>query len=392
MALFWHNHFATGYTKIAGALGATEGTRYMAAKASEDLGKVQGQLETLRQYALGNFRDLLVAMAKDTAMLVWLDGRTNTKAKPQENFAREIMELFTVGVGNYTEPDVYAGARVFTGWNLQQIGAADGSRHYEFVYLPNQHETTAKTFSFAIYPDGGKTIPARAAADGMQDGIDFINGLAANPNTGRYLAGKLWRFFVSEFRDPDPAFVNRIASTYLQSRYDMKAVMRDVLLSPQFLDANAYWARYAWPIEFVVRALKEVGWTGFSVDTALTPLANMGQTLLDPPDVSGWDAGTTWFSTGAMLARMNFASTLSGNQKFNLATSCKNAGQGKTPDNLQSFFMDQIATAPLDSGVSSELSNYLRATGAWTGTDAQMQAKSSGLVHLLVGAPEYQFV
>jgi uncharacterized protein (DUF1800 family) len=392
MTLFWHNHFATGYTKIAGALGATEGTRYMAAKASEDVGKVNGQIETLRQYALGNFRDLLVAIAKDTAMLVWLDGRTNTKAKPQENFAREIMELFTVGVGNYTEPDVYAGARVFTGWNLQQIGAADGSRHFEFSYVANQHETTAKTFSFPIYGDGGKTIPARSAADGMQDGLDFINGLAANPNTGRYLAGKLWRFFVSEFRDPDPAFVDRIASTYLQSRYDMKAVMRDVLLSPQFLDASAYWSRYAWPVEFVVRALKEVGWTGFSVDTALTPLTNMGQTLFEPPDVSGWDAGRTWFSTGAMLARMNFASTLAANQKFNLATACKNAGQGKTPDNLQAYFLDQIATAPLDGGVTAELGTYLRATGAWTGTDAQMQAKSSGLVHLLVGAPEYQLV
>src|SRR5438105_3371965 len=217
MTLFWHNHFATGYTKIAGTLGAAEGARYLAAKASEDPGKVLGQIEMLRENALGNFRDILVNIAKDAAMLVWLDGRTNTKAKPQENFAREVMELFTVGVGHYTEDDVYAGARVFTGWNLQQPGsAADGSRHFEFIYNAGQHETTAKTFSFPIYPDGGRTIPARSAADGMQDGLDLINGLAANPNTGRYLAGKLWRFFVSEFRDPDPAFVERIASTYLQ--------------------------------------------------------------------------------------------------------------------------------------------------------------------------------
>ena len=113
MTLFWHNHFATGYTKIAGALGAAEGARYLAAKASEDPGQVRGQIEMLRDNALGNFRDILVDIAKDTAMLVWLDGRTNTKAKPQENFGREIMELFTIGVGNYTEADVYAGgARV----------------------------------------------------------------------------------------------------------------------------------------------------------------------------------------------------------------------------------------------------------------------------------------
>src|ERR671938_127317 len=114
----------------AGALGATEGARYMAAKAAEDLGRVRGQIEMLRENALGNFRDILVNIAKDVAMLVWLDGRTNTRAKPQENFAREIMELFTMGVGNYTEPDVYAGARVFSGWNLARPGnAADGSLH-----------------------------------------------------------------------------------------------------------------------------------------------------------------------------------------------------------------------------------------------------------------------
>src|SRR5262245_11784584 len=171
MALFWHNHFATGYTKVGGTLGATEGARYMAAKASEDPGRVRGQLELLRDMALGNFRDLLVAVAKDTAMLVWLDGRTNTRAKPQENFAREIMELFTMGVGNYTEQDVYAGARVFTGWNLQRPGsAADGSQHYEFIYNAGQHDTASKTFSFAIYSDGNKTIPARGQNDGMQDG------------------------------------------------------------------------------------------------------------------------------------------------------------------------------------------------------------------------------
>ena len=106
MTLFWHNHFATGYNKIAGALSAAEAARYMAAKASEDPGQVRGQIEMLRDNALGKFKDILLAIAKDTAMLVWLDGRTNTKAKPQENFGREVMELFTVGVGNYTESDV----------------------------------------------------------------------------------------------------------------------------------------------------------------------------------------------------------------------------------------------------------------------------------------------
>jgi uncharacterized protein (DUF1800 family) len=391
MTLFWHNHFATGYTKVAGAFGATEGARYMAAKRSEDPGGVRGQIEMLRDNALGNFRDILLNIAKDAAMLVWLDGRTNTKAKPQENFAREIMELFTMGVGHYTEPDVYAGARVFTGWNLARPGATgDPAQHYEFAYVAAQHDTTAKTFSFPIYSNGSNTIPARSAADGMQDGIDFINAIAGNPNTARYLAAKLYRFFVSELNDPDPAFVDRIAAVYLQSHYDMQVVMREVFLSPQFWDQKAFFARYSWPAEFVVRALKEIGWVGFSVNDALTPLSNMGQVLYDPPDVSGWDAGRTWFSTGAMLARMNYASAVAGNQRFNLARAARpSAG---SPDDLLAYFLDALHTVPLDRSVLAELGNYLRATGAWTASDAQLQAKSAGLVHLIAGLPEYQFV
>ena len=344
----------------------------------------------LRDNALANFRDILFNIAKDTAMLVWLDGRDNKKAKPQENFAREIMELFTMGVGHYTEPDVYAGARVFSGWNLHVAAAAGSARHQEFFYDPAQHETTAKTFSFPIYGDGSSTIPARAASQGMQDGIDLINALAGSRNTARYLAAKLYRFFVSDFGDPDPVFVNHIATVYLQSRYDMKTVMRDVLLSPQFLDPSAYFARYSWPVEFVVRALKDVGWTGFSLNSAVAALGSMGQILFEPPDVSGWDAGQAWFSTGAMLARMNFAATLAFNQKFNLAKSVKSYAQ--TPESLLSHVLGELATPTLDSAVVAELADYLRATGAWTGSDAQLQAKAPGLVHLVAGSPEYQFV
>jgi uncharacterized protein (DUF1800 family) len=389
MTLFWHNHFATGYNKIAGALGATEASRYMAAKASEDPGGVRGQIEMLRDNALGNFRDILVAIAKDTAILVWLDGRTNTKAKPQENFGREIMELFTMGVGHYTEPDVYAAARVFSGWNLARPGTGT-AQHYEFSYVAAQHETTAKTFSFPVYPDGNHTIPARSADQGMQDGLDFINGLAANPNTGRYLAAKLYRFFVSEAGDPDPAFVETIAAVYQQSKYDMKSVIRAVLYAPQFWNPDAYFARYSWPVEFVVRAIKDIGWTGFSVNTARTAMSAMGQDLFEPPDVSGWDAGQTWFSTGAMLSRMNFASTLAANQKFNLAKAAK--ASGKTPESLVAFFQSELISARMDSAVTAELVNYLRATGAWTGSDTQLQAKAPGLAHLIAGSAEYQLV
>ena len=213
MALFWHNHFATGYSKIAGAFGTIHGTKMMALKQGALPGR-PGQIELFRRFALGNFRNLLIEVARDPAMLVWLDGRQNVRAQPQENFAREIMELFTWGVGHYTEQDV-RGGRVFTGWNLRNATGGlftNPNTYYEFVYNPGQHDTTAKTFTFPIYSDGTRTIPARSAIDGMQDGIDFITALAQHPETARRLARKLWNFFVSELEKPDPAFVEAVAS------------------------------------------------------------------------------------------------------------------------------------------------------------------------------------
>jgi len=391
MTLFWHNHFATGYTKVAGIVGASEGTRYMAAKPSQDAAGVRGQIEMLRDNALGNFGEILLQIAKDVAMLFWLDGRTNTKNQPQENFGREVMELFTAGVGHYTEPDVYAAARVFTGWNLTRPGsAADGTQHYEFAYIPGQHDTGAKTFSFPIYPDGSRVIPARSAGNGMQDGLDFVAGLAASPNTARYLATKLYRFFVSESGPVDASFVDRLASVYLQNRGAMKPVIREVLSSSEFWNPAMYFTRYAWPVEFVVRAIKEVGWTGFSLGSALAPLSNMGQTLYDPPDVAGWDLGESWFSSGAMLARMNFGSTLAANQKFRLASAAKRFGS--TSSSALTWALGTLRTPPLESDVQSALANYLVATGPWSGSDAQLQAKVPGLVHLIAGAPEYQLI
>src|SRR5262252_4139237 len=217
MALFWHNHFATAYSKLNVDSGSTQAAKMLAMKPGVLRGP-QGQIELFRQYALGNFRDLLVQVAQDPAMVIWLDGKSNTKAKPQENFGREIIELFTIGVDNYVETDVYAAARVFTGWNLRGSDNyrmdeyGDLNAYQEFVYNADQHEESAKTFSFPIYPDGGKTIPSRSAASGMQDGFELITALAVHPETARRLARKFWNFFVNETVQPDPAFVEAVAS------------------------------------------------------------------------------------------------------------------------------------------------------------------------------------
>jgi len=390
MTLFWHNHFATAYSKI-NMLYPTQATRMMAAKPSEDPRNVRGQIELLRDYALGNFRDLLIEIARDPAMLVWLDGETNKKLKPQENFGRELMELFTMGVGFYTEPDVYAAARVFTGWNLRRVGLrTDPTAYYEFFYNANEHDTNAKEFSFPIYPNGGTTIPARSDSDGMQDGIDLINACARHPETARRLARKLWTFFISEIHQPEASFVNTVAAEYLRSQFNMREVVRTVLHSRQFGDPAYWYSRYSWPVEFAVRSLKEIGWAGFSVNNALGPLANMGQQLFEPPDVAGWTLGEGWFSTGAMLARMNFAANLTGNQRVNLARDAKEWGE--TPDSLLSYYLDRFSPATYDSAAYNDLLGYLSANGTWTGSDQQIGVKAPGLVHLIAGSSEYQLV
>jgi hypothetical protein len=139
------------------------------------------------------------------------------------------------------------------------------------------HDTTAKEFTFAIYPDGGKIIPARAAANGEQDALDFILALARNPATARRLATRLYKFFVNETAEPDQALVTAMANSYLGNNYNIKAVLRTLVNSQQFRDPANFFQRYSWPAEFVVRAIKETGWNGLSVNTAITPLTNMGQ-------------------------------------------------------------------------------------------------------------------
>jgi uncharacterized protein (DUF1800 family) len=358
----------------------------MAAKPDEDPNGVKGQLELFREFALGNFRDLLVAVAKDVAMLVWLDGRLNVRNRPQENFARELMELFTMGVGTFEETDVYAAARVFTGWNL----ARPNNAYYTFIYNANQHDTAAKEFTFPIFTNGSRTIPARSADAGMQDGLDLIDAVARHPATGPRLALKLYRYFVSEVGQPDTRLIQELAQTYYDGNFEMRPLVRRLLMSPQFSDPANRYTRYAWPVEFVARAIKEIGWAGFSVNDALTPLANMGQQLFEPPDVNGWELGPGWFSSGAMVARMNFASQLAANQRFNLRDLTR--GQAPTADALVRLMTDRLTASPFTREAETALSTYASAGITWNGSDAQLVTKAAGLAHLIAASGNYQLL
>jgi len=392
MALFWHNHFATAFGKLTADSGNLQAAKMLAYKPGALRGP-QGQIELFRKYALGNYRDLLLEVARDPAMLVWLDGKTNTRTKPQENFGREVMELFTVGVGYYTESDVYAAARVFTGWNLRQSEGyrkEDMNAYQEFVYNADEHETSDKTFSFPIYSNGSKTIPSRSESAGFQDGVDLINALASHPETPRRLARKFWNFFISDIHLPDPAFVDGVAAVYLQNGTEMRPVIRYVLTSPWFTNPAMKYARYAWPVEYVARAIKEVGWQNFTLDRVRSPLASMGQLLFEPPNVGGWPQGAGWFSTGTMLSRMNFAATLAASQKEFLAVALES--EGRTPQAVLAGMLNRVTPAPLDATPQQALMSYLLAGGAWTGSAEQLNTRTAGLARLLVGSAEYQLV
>ena len=391
MALFWHHHFATAHSKIAGSVGNEMATRMMAAKPSEDAAAARGQIELFREKALGSFRELLVDVAQDIAMMYWLDNRLNTRTRPQENFGRELMELFTFGVEHYTESDVYAAARVFTGWAVRNTGTRNTpTAYFAFNYNAGQHDTNAKEFSFPIYPNGGRRIEARPASQGMQDGLDLINALAVHPETARRLARRLWTWFVSETEPPRPEFVESLANVYLRNDTNIRPVVRAVLFSPDFTSADRFHQRYSWPVEFVVRTLKEVGHVGFSVDTAIPALLNMGQQLYEPPDVNGWELGPAWFSTAGMLSRMNFVAQLSLNQRFELRNAARTARS--SPETLVAFVRERLALPEPAPPVQQALLDYVRAGGTWTGSDAQLLNKAGGLFHLLAGSADYQFV
>jgi hypothetical protein len=265
MTLFWHGHFATSIQKVPANL-------------------MVGQIDLFRTHALGHFHDLLLAVSQDPAMLVWLDNRYNNKLHPNENYAREVMELFSLGLGNYTEDDVKNGARAFTGWTLD--------KNQQFVFRPAQHD------------DGEKTFLGRT---GDFDGGDIVSIVVSQPIHQRFICRKLLEFFV--YSDPEPELVDALARTYALSGYDIAQTVGAVLRSNVFYSARAYRAVPKSPIEFVVGTLRFMQVRKVPKDTVYW-LQRMGQIPLAPPSVKGWDGGPTWVNTATLLARFNYVNRI----------------------------------------------------------------------------------
>jgi uncharacterized protein (DUF1800 family) len=410
MALFWHNHFATGYTKIVGQTNPVEATRLMAAVPTEDPAKQLGQLELFRTMALSNFYDLLVEVTRDPAILYWLDGRQNTKAVPQENYGREVMELFTMGVvdatgtPNYTESDVKAAARVFTGWNLQAtrvttvtIGNNSSPLNkYSFLYNSRNHDTNAKSFTFPIYEGGTNpnTIPARTATAGALDGLDFLAALVRHPSTATRLATKLYQFFVNDITPAAAGPITQIADWLTSSGFSMRTVMGQLFLSDFFLDDANVSARYRWPVEHVIGALKTLGPGTTPLQNYLTPLSQMNEILLDPPTVEGYKGGPTWFTSNTMIARANFGRDFAATRRDDLIAGATQAGAKNNPGQLVDFFLTRMGVFDPDPALRAELVQYVQSGSGtpWTGSAAQLRAKVPALIHLITGSADYAFV
>jgi uncharacterized protein (DUF1800 family) len=277
LTLFWHDHFATSDDKVQ----------------SPPLMFRQNSL--LRRHSLGKFGPFLQAISKDPAMLVWLDSNRNVKGKPNENYAREVMELFSLGVGNYTEKDIREAARAFTGWHTERG---------DFTFVAAAH-------------DGGvKTVLGQT---GAWDGGDVVRIVLQQQAAACFLVRKLYRFLISEAADPPAALLEPLCESFRKSDYDIAALVRTMLASRIFYSAHAFRQRVKGPVEYVLGAVRAVYLRLGEGDRDFRPLptqalavriAAMGQRLFAPPNVKGWPGGRAWLNTSTMLERDNFAEAL----------------------------------------------------------------------------------
>jgi len=338
MTLFWHGHFATADSKVNNPVW------------------MFNQNELFRSNALGSFQTLLSGVSKDPAMMKWLDNQTNRTGSPNENYAREVMELFTMGLGSYTEQDVKEGARALTGWVVPKDSDAG-------QFVPRRFDS------------GVKNYLGHSGNLGLEDVVSI---LAGSPHTAKFLARKLARFFISD--TPDDATVGTIADTYASTNGDMKAAMRTVLTTDAFRNAGNFMDKITSPAEFVVTNLKLLG--AKSIDKMVLPaMAGMGQELFNPPNVAGWPGNRSWLNTDTIFTRLNFAGRIVSNRNTDGPTYVDPASlltnTGDAVGTFASLLTDDLLAAPNRQVLQDYFSGATRAA----------DAKLRGLVHLILSTP-----
>jgi uncharacterized protein (DUF1800 family) len=273
MTLFWHGHFATSFTKVNVAYFMWQ------------------QNETLRAYALGSFHEMLRAMTRDPAMIRWLDLGKSKAGEPNENFAREVMELFTLGEGHYTEDDIKEGARAFTGHRIDPTTM-------EFVFQRRVHDYGDKKFM-------GRT--------GNFNADDIVEIILAQNQCARFIAQRVWEYLAYE--DPEPAVLDTIAATFRDSKYETKPLLRSIFLSQAFYSPRAMRTQIKGPVDWLVNACIALN-TSLPAQPALDAiLSRLGQLPFEPPNVRGWEGGKSWISSSTLVLRYNLAGYLTGSRE-----------------------------------------------------------------------------
>jgi uncharacterized protein (DUF1800 family) len=370
MTFFWHGVLTSSFSKIGG---------------KQNFPLLIQQYNLLRTKGLGKFDDLIYAISGDPAMLWWLDGRLSTGRAPNENYARELMELFTMGIGNYTQDDVHNGALALTGWTI---------RGGKGVFVPSRHYT------------GTVTYLGQTGQLGLSDVVKLV---CAHPTTAQHIAWRMWSFFVWE--NPTDSDLKPLIDAYNNNDHSISAMVKAMLTSSAFSSQKAYRARIKSPTEFLIGALRNLGLTtdGKNLPGALD---SMGQVPLDPPNVSGWDGdkvSSAWLSTGAWMARVNYINALVAAASG--LTARAGAGQSASASGIQQVITNRKiakATDLADYYIASLLDNQLDDSRRGILHDAVSQNAASGatltlsgggsvsalaarnMLYLLMSMPEYQ--
>ncbi len=352
LTLFWHNHFATSLTKV------------------RDAWLMLGQYRLLNQHALGDFRELLAAMSTDPAMMVWLDTAQSVRGKPNENYARELMELFSLGVGNYTETDVREAARAFTGYELR-----DGKA----TLNPKKHDSTAKKVL-------GRT--GDFAAD------DVVNICLGQPACPRFVARKLYRFLVSDAADPAPALTDPLADQYRKSGFDTAKLVETILRSDHFFGPAAYRRKVKSPVEYALGIVRGLGGSpgALPLAEALEPL---GQALFAPPSVKGWDGGPAWLNGQTLLFRQNLALSLVSGDDARFGTRCDpvpllgDRTGDVAVDHLLAVFLQGDVPAAARARLCGYLADPPKPPRYWSADEARTY-RLRAVTHLTLTLPEFQ--
>ncbi|MDP7579345.1 MAG: DUF1800 domain-containing protein [SAR202 cluster bacterium] len=378
MTLFWHHVFATGYDKV------------------ESPTEMLDQINMLRESGMGNFKELLFKLAMNPTMIFWLDNNENHKRAPNENWGRELLELFSMGVGNYTEDDVKQCARAFTGWTIgyKIHWLLWGPHLWPFEYHPEDHDVGQKDF---------------LGHSGNFNGEDIIEIVAQQPATAKFIGRHLYNFFIADepqvpawpFEKPkEPEVIDILTEAFIDSDFEIKPVLRLLFKSDFFKDAAFRKVRS--PAEIVVGALKTSGdmhgpdprWSAVTEEPT-----NMGQGLMNPPSVEGWHTGREWINSGAFVNRVNFAAekvgdpSLPGIQDIVRRIAGSN-GSAMTPETLVDACIDLLGPIQIKPETRDELITQVTPSGPISWSSVQNHGKSAqqvgDVLALIAGTREFQ--